>query len=113
MTRQTDNTTPKDCQHPCCANCRFYDDQAGKSDFEGMQVGYCRRYAPRPFTVKYLNGEITDQPWTFFPLVMNDEFCGEFEGKTMKVASRPPWQEARMRTEAPQNAQNCENSTRR
>ena len=99
--QNTDNKAQA-CMHPRCADCRFYDDQYDNPDYDHMEVGYCRKYAPRPFTVQSGLSETEDLNWAFFPLMQEHDFCGEFESKTEAAEGMLPWQKVRLRAEAPQ-----------
>jgi len=105
MTTTNDNNKPQVCMHPRCADCRFYDEQHDNPDYDHMEVGYCRRHAPRPFTVECRLSDVEDLNWGYFPLVLAKDVCGEFEHKAEAADGVLPWQKARMRTKAPQNAQ--------
>ena len=57
-----------------CLNCRFWDAWALS------EVGYCRRYAPKPIPVAILqadDGNANSEP--MWPITAADEWCGEFE----------------------------------
>lgn len=54
---------------PSCAGCRFYSEDPKPSSTSDL--GECRRYAPR------VGGP--------FPLLMNTDWCGEFETKSVPI----------------------------
>jgi len=53
-----------------CLNCKFF----GTDIVQGYETGVCRRYAPQR-----LSGVGADCCEQQFPIVRQDEFCGEFE----------------------------------
>ena len=57
-----------------CLNCRFWD------AWPDAQVGYCRRYAPKPLPlVLVLDDDGSDRAEAMWPITDADEWCGEFE----------------------------------
>jgi len=48
---------------PSCSSCRY---ESGAR---------CHRYAPRP------QSAVADETWTRWPLVLNSDWCGEYESK--------------------------------
>ena len=56
-----------------CAFCKFFKQKIGE-----YAIGHCRRYPPQLTTYTddgYVN------PWSYFPEIASDEWCGEFQEK--------------------------------
>ena len=70
-----------------CINCEFYDRQnAGPADGKAPLWGQCRRHAPRlnPVTAK---AHVVEGVW---PLVRDDDWCGEWKVLTRVVQDWVP-----------------------
>lgn len=61
-----------------CGNCKYFDRIGG--DGREDEDGFCRRFAPRPKTAP--RDAMTDSAYdvvAWWPSVMVDDWCGEFE----------------------------------
>lgn len=66
-----------------CSECRFYQqrmyweqENAGRVKVVKGSYGWCHRYAPKPALSPVDN--------IYWPVVKDDDWCGEFESKTNK-----------------------------
>lgn len=56
-----------------CKTCRFYQPHK-KGNGADLEVGFCRRYAPR-----HVSGVGTGYEEILWPTVTEDDWCGEYE----------------------------------
>jgi hypothetical protein len=57
-----------------CPSCKFY------GELDGI-YGECRRYAPRPLLYKYDEKDLNQYFHLFYPKVLKEDWCGEYEPK--------------------------------
>ena len=62
-----------------CVNCRYW-----RADRTDPEVGYCKRYAPRPSMgaiIRHDSGTAETVDHAIWPLTMDDDWCGQFRAK--------------------------------
>lgn len=69
-----------------CTNCIYF----VATDEELDTVGECRRYAPRPRVAELSNARQQESWW---PIVMQGEWCGEFQMSPHAYKKEPNVQE--------------------
>jgi len=86
MSKSEQNTN---AHHNCCDTCKWHDVDGlykfygAKADGMG-DLGFCRRYPPRPNVERLNNGEPRVNKLVFgdFPETGEDEWCGEWSERT-------------------------------
>lgn len=62
-----------------CDKCEYYLETKVSTPSHPWSEGECRRYAPRPLTLKYdIDGEKEDYH-AYWPRVIDSDYCGEWK----------------------------------
>ena len=75
---------------PMCSKCRFYEED--QKDYRG----HCVRHAPHPAMVLDSHNNSVQYYRPVWPIVLSDQFCGEFEPKTADAGKE--WDQLRSKT---------------
>ena len=64
-----------------CENCKFWHDPHEDDTATYDNVGWCRRFPPRPFLYNVLDSVGPDN--CHFPITGDADWCGEWKGKSV------------------------------
>lgn len=67
-----------------CKDCKYFDPGCHVAE----ELGYCRRYAPRPRSLTSAEVDAADEiatahVWAEYPIKAEDDWCGEFSAKPL------------------------------